>query len=155
MVYDGQYIWVADNGAGLIRINTANSSLTTYSVSSGGYYPKTLAFDGVNLWIGFNGPLIGKYNIASGTIVDTETLTYGGSGPLISSILFDGTYIWAGVSSSTGGYLYQLPAGTGHGTSTTTIRRGLMMYNVDGNPYCVYLNSSGALTTSATTTNCL
>ncbi len=146
-VYDGQYIWVANyTGNSLTRINTEDSSTTSYSVSSFGTGPQALTFDGVNIWIGYNSSGVGVFNVATESLTKENDI----AGAEVKHLAFDGTYIWVVTSDQ---YIFKIPSGFGFGETAGGLTDGILMYNTSGSVRCLYVSGS-TVTASSTLTNC-
>lgn len=150
LVYDGQYIWVANDAAidsddSLTRINTQDDSTNAVPISVLGADPTTLVFDGIHIWIGFNAYGVGYYNVATNSTGKYNTLDNAS----IYDMVFDGTYLWALKDDG----VYQIPTGTGHGNDYISITDGILMYDRLGVVHCVYING-GNVTATTSLTSC-
>jgi DNA-binding beta-propeller fold protein YncE len=96
ILFDGKYIWVANNGAGMNSISkfdaAAKSLINTYIV---GLNPAGVAFDGTNIWVtnSYNGN-VWKINRNTGERLGSYT-----TGIFPQSIVFDGKNMWVGNGS--------------------------------------------------------
>ena len=94
IVFDGTYIWVANNGVGSTLSNTVSKydpgTLTLVANYPVGLNPDGLAFDGTYLWVtNSNSNNVVKLDRRSGAILRTYPT---GDFPL--SIIFDGKNLW-------------------------------------------------------------
>ncbi|MFZ4856239.1 MAG: beta strand repeat-containing protein [Desulfuromonadaceae bacterium] len=89
-VFDGTYMWFANNGSGNVtKLKVSDGTTTTFPVGLG---PVCVAFDGTNVWI---------TNRTDGTVTvlkasdgsPVRTVTVGG---LPFGIAYDGMYMWVG-----------------------------------------------------------
>jgi DNA-binding beta-propeller fold protein YncE len=93
ILYDGKYIWIANNGAGVNSVSKFDAAsmalVANYPV---GLLPDGLAFDGTYIWVTNSySDNVMKLDRESGAIVRTYAT---GIYPL--SILFDGKAMWIG-----------------------------------------------------------
>ncbi len=148
LVYDGEYIWVANyTDSTLTRISTEDNSTDGYSLSTMGTGPNDLVYDGANVWIAFENSGIGYWNVANGTPGESDALL----GASADFLAFDGTNIWVGDDDSYS--VLKVPTGTGFGGGDPAIRKGLLMYNSSGNLRCLYISGT-TVTASSTLTEC-
>ena len=103
ILFDGKYMWVANNGVGANTVSKYNpGTMTLISHYTVGDDPDGLAFDGTYLWVtNSNSNNVMKLDWETGTILRTYPT---GRFPL--SIIFDGTYMWIsnGLDADVGGF---------------------------------------------------
>jgi YVTN family beta-propeller protein len=90
LVFDGQYIWVANYaGTSVSRVSATTGAVTTYSLPTCAH-PQGLAFDGSSVWVScsFNSKTVLELNSTGGIIA---TITVGNEP---AGLAFDGTNIW-------------------------------------------------------------
>ncbi len=134
ILFDGKYIWVANNGVGANSVSkfdvVSQTLIATYPV---GLNPDGVAFDGVSIWVtnSYNND-VWKINRDSGTYVDGY-----GTGIYPLSIIYDGANMWigngnggsAGTAVSGGGSLTKIRASDGATLGTYAVGsvvRGLL-----------------------------
>ena len=90
--FDGQHLWITDNGAGLItEINAADGSLVKVINANG--LPQNGAFDGVHVWVTTFGGPVDEVDPSTDTIISTLT-TAAYHFQDTGGIAFDGSHLW-------------------------------------------------------------
>lgn len=149
MVYDGQFLWVANyagNTLSRVDLNTLDTTTVT-----GTWRPYYLAFDGTNIWYTSytsSSDQLRSYNVATESVNLNDRVSTG-LRPV--QVEFDGTNLWVvrTYSGSGGAHsVLKIAAGTGYGPQAQPVFHGMMMYGQNGDLYCVYVNTSGVLTLS-------
>src|SRR5207253_10683064 len=93
ILFDGKYIWVANNGVGANSVSKFNAAtmtlIGTYSV---GVSPDGVAFDGIYVWVtnSYDNTVV-KLDRETGQILRTYP-----TGPFPLSAIFDGKNVWIG-----------------------------------------------------------
>jgi YVTN family beta-propeller protein len=98
MAFDGEFLWLGDNGGGAIPPGIVRIDIKTNTVAGRvgvGSSPRGLAFDGRYVWVanGLSGT-VSRINTATSARLDIGT----GAGP--KGLAFDGRYMW--VTNSAG-----------------------------------------------------
>lgn len=104
IMFDGRYIWVANNGEGANNVSKIDAIRMTLVASYAvGLNPDGVAFDGTNVWVtnSYSDNVV-KLNRETGAIVRTYPT---GDYPL--SIIFDGTNMWIanGIDADDGSFV--------------------------------------------------
>ncbi|WP_298268804.1 YncE family protein [Geobacter sp.] len=91
VLFDGKYLWVANNGNGICKIDPSTDSIVFSSTSiMGAPSVNGIGFDGTHIWLpDFNNNVLNKIDPETNTVVATIPAGNGARG-----IAFDGTYIW-------------------------------------------------------------
>lgn len=157
IIYDNYYYWVTNQGSNTLTqfylsdnhicSTTQTSCQSDSGCSSGGCFPAPVDFKTVNLQSG-SGPskiiFDGNYfwlTTASNTLQrisaanpDLQTVMMDSAGTPLTSVLFDGTFVWAGLD---GALIKKFYAGAGFGnvdlSSTLTLQQNSSLVQQVGN----------------------
>ncbi|KPK83776.1 MAG: hypothetical protein AMS27_11915 [Bacteroides sp. SM23_62_1] len=91
LAWDGEYLWMIDNGPNLYKYDTLGNEIK--SISLGGTIDRDISWDGTGLWIGGASADGGALKIdGNGNRIDSMPVHYSDT----SGIEWDGRYFWFG-----------------------------------------------------------